>query len=196
MTIVLHGQDSVIEQAHKQLEDIVPVWAVLDYTRTRVIEREILLIKVSVVPESAIKDNSPEGEALSLAPGSRARVGAEVLPVLLLTNLRILKQGKQPTMGLPPLLASSVQRQALTDLSRLFEGRVVDVSLDSVTIELSAKPSRIDSFIELVKPFGIIEVARSGVMAMPRSSASASSGSTLDEDDTSTSVDATMLPPG
>merc|ERR1712014_100694 len=34
MTIVLQGQDGVVEQARRQLEDLVPVWAVLDYQRT------------------------------------------------------------------------------------------------------------------------------------------------------------------
>ena len=52
MTIVINGQDSIIDQARKQLEDIVPVWAVLDLTHGNIIERELLLIKVSVIPHS------------------------------------------------------------------------------------------------------------------------------------------------
>ena len=65
MTIVIHGQDSTIDQARKQLEDIVPVWAVLDYTHCRAIERELLLVKVSVIPEGVVRDD--EGEALSMS---------------------------------------------------------------------------------------------------------------------------------
>ncbi len=49
MCIVLRGQDGVIEQARRQLEDLVPVWAVLDYTNTKVIERELMLVKVSIL---------------------------------------------------------------------------------------------------------------------------------------------------
>lgn len=49
MTIVFKGEDVKIEQAMRQLEALVPVWAVLDYTRTRLIERELLLIKVSII---------------------------------------------------------------------------------------------------------------------------------------------------
>jgi acetolactate synthase-1/3 small subunit len=52
--------------------------------------------------------------------------------------------------------------RALTELTRLFDGKVVDVSSDSVVVELSAKPGRIDSFIKLCKPFGILEASRTG----------------------------------
>ncbi|KAJ2770364.1 acetolactate synthase, regulatory subunit, partial [Coemansia nantahalensis] len=45
MTLVLKGPAIVMEQAKKQLEDLVPIWAVLDYSHTRVIERESLLVK-------------------------------------------------------------------------------------------------------------------------------------------------------
>lgn len=52
--------------------------------------------------------------------------------------------------------------RALTELTRLFDGKVVDVSSDSVVIEMSAKPSRITSFMKLCKPFGILEASRTG----------------------------------
>jgi acetolactate synthase I/III small subunit len=49
MTIVLRGLDGVIEQARRQLEDLVPVWAVLDYTSAALVQRELLLAKVSIL---------------------------------------------------------------------------------------------------------------------------------------------------
>lgn len=52
--------------------------------------------------------------------------------------------------------------RALTELARLFDAKVVDVSSDSIVIELSAKPSRISSFMKLCKPFGILEASRTG----------------------------------
>ncbi len=176
MTIVLHGQDATIEQARRQLEDVVPVWAVLNYTKVRAIERELLLVKVSVIPEDTLKEDE---ETLALAQD----------------NMNNFVYSKNASMT--PLLSSALTRQALTDLTKLFSGRVVDVALDSITIELSAKPSRIDAFIQLVKPFGIIEVARSGVMAMPRAELEEfdQNKSQLEENEVS-GVDATMLPPG
>src|SRR6195952_2658395 len=49
MTIVLQGQDGVVEQARRQLEDLVPVWAVLDYTSAPLVQRELLLAKISIL---------------------------------------------------------------------------------------------------------------------------------------------------
>lgn len=49
MTIVLRGLDGVVEQARRQLEDLVPVWAVLDYTDVALVQRELLLAKVSIL---------------------------------------------------------------------------------------------------------------------------------------------------
>lgn len=52
--------------------------------------------------------------------------------------------------------------RAITELTRLFEGKIVDVSGNSVAVELCAKPERISSFMKLCKPFGIIECSRTG----------------------------------
>lgn len=49
MTIVLRGLDGVVEQARRQLDDLVPVWAVLDYTEAALVQRELLLAKVSIL---------------------------------------------------------------------------------------------------------------------------------------------------
>ena len=47
ITITINGQDEKINRAKKQLEELVPVWAVINYIKTSTIYREILLIKVS-----------------------------------------------------------------------------------------------------------------------------------------------------
>jgi acetolactate synthase I/III small subunit len=92
------------------------------------------------------------------------------------------------------LISSALQRQSITELARLFNARVVDVSLESVIIELSAKPDRVDAFVELLKPFGILEAARSGTMAMPRAVMEGlSQKETIDQAD---AVDLSSLPPG
>lgn len=49
MTIVLTGHDGVVEQARRQLEDLVPVWAVLDYTNSPLVQRELLLAKINIL---------------------------------------------------------------------------------------------------------------------------------------------------
>ncbi|KAJ3111672.1 hypothetical protein HK098_008366, partial [Nowakowskiella sp. JEL0407] len=96
--------------------------------------------------------------------------------------------------GLSPLLSASIQRQAITELAKLFQGQVSDVGIDSVIVELCAKPERIDAFLKLMKPFGIIEAARSGSMALPRSPIY--ENETEETASVESTVDATMLPPG
>ncbi|KAL2915621.1 Bifunctional acetohydroxyacid reductoisomerase [Polyrhizophydium stewartii] len=130
MTIVLYGRDGQVEQARRQLEDIVPVWAVLDYTHAPVLEREILLAKVSTVPPELLA---------AAARRDSAAAGTDAL-----------------------------ERQAISGLAALFGAKIVDVTLEAVTVELSAKPRRIDAFVALLRPYGIVEAARSGAMAMAR----------------------------
>jgi len=61
------------------------------------------------------------------------------------------------------------KRSELMELAELFKGEIVDVGKEHMTIALTAWPKRIDALIELARPYGIVEVARSGVVAMPRS---------------------------
>lgn len=76
------------------------------------------------------------------------------------------------------------------------------MSSDCVVLEVCAKPERITSFMKLCKPFGIIEAARTGVMAMPRSpvhdhyEAQTHHSYSKDEEGDDDYVDPTTLPPG
>ena len=50
----------------------------------------------------------------------------------------------------------------------IFRANIVDVAPGSVMIELSGKERKIEAFIELMRPFGILELTRSGRIAMTR----------------------------
>jgi acetolactate synthase-1/3 small subunit len=52
--------------------------------------------------------------------------------------------------------------QSLHVLANQFGARIVDVSENSIILEMSGKTSRVEAFLSLVKPFGIIESARTG----------------------------------
>ncbi|KAK3846824.1 MAG: small subunit of acetolactate synthase-domain-containing protein [Linnemannia gamsii] len=149
MTIVLRGESNTIEQARRQLEDLVPVWAVLDYAGFKVIERELLLIKVSILGPEHVRAQR----------NSRSPNGWQLLQ----------EEADEDMTPSNALRQTHGHLKSLTELAKLFQGKVVDVSGDCAVIELSAKPDRIDAFVKLVKPFGILEAARSGMMAMPRS---------------------------
>jgi acetolactate synthase I/III small subunit len=53
-------------------------------------------------------------------------------------------------------------------LADAFRARVVDASTDSFVFELTGKPDKVDQFISLMVPLGLVEVARTGVAAIAR----------------------------
>ncbi len=59
-------------------------------------------------------------------------------------------------------------RSGILDMVNIFRGKVVDVGETTMTIEISGKESKLEGFVETMRPFGIIELVRSGIIAMPR----------------------------
>jgi acetolactate synthase-1/3 small subunit len=66
------------------------------------------------------------------------------------------------------------RRSELIELATLFRARVVDVSPERLMIEMSGTEDKIEAFIKLIHSFGIVELARTGVIAMPRGESTAS----------------------
>lgn len=62
------------------------------------------------------------------------------------------------------------KRSDIIELVSVFRGRIVDVSTDMLMIEISGQEGKVESFIELMRPFGIIELVRTGRIAMVRGS--------------------------
>jgi acetolactate synthase I/III small subunit len=60
------------------------------------------------------------------------------------------------------------RRSEVRELADIFRGRVVDVGPEEVMIEISGQERKIEAFIELMRPFGIKELVRSGRIAMVR----------------------------
>jgi acetolactate synthase-1/3 small subunit len=60
------------------------------------------------------------------------------------------------------------KRSEIGELADIFRARIVDVAADVVMIEISGKELKIEAFIELMRPFGIIELVRTGRIAMVR----------------------------
>jgi acetolactate synthase-1/3 small subunit len=111
MTIVTRGDDATLEQIVKQLNKLVDVLKVQDFREGEYIDRELILVKVSV--------------------DSKTR--AEVMQI--------------------------------TDI---FRAKIVDVQPKSLTIEITGNESKIEKFIELMRTFGIVDLTRTGKVALPR----------------------------
>jgi acetolactate synthase-1/3 small subunit len=111
MTFVVSGDGKMLQQVRKQLEKIVTVVKVLDYSGASYVERDLMLIKVQ---------------------------------------------------------AQGHKRSEIKELVDIFRGRIVDVSPEHVIIEISGTESKIESFIDLMRPFGVLEMVRSGRIALLR----------------------------
>jgi len=68
------------------------------------------------------------------------------------------------------------KRSEIRELVDIFRGRIVDVAPETVMVEISGQERKIESFIELMRPFGIVELARTGRIAMVRCAAAARNG--------------------
>jgi acetolactate synthase-1/3 small subunit len=111
MTIVVLGDDRVVEQVRKQLGRIIPVVKVQDFVGQPVVARDLMLIAISAPPE---------------------------------------------------------KRPEILSLIEMFKGKVVDIGLKFVMVEVSGPEEKIEAFINMCKPYGIKNVARTGTIAMPR----------------------------
>lgn len=112
MTIVVNGDDQVIEQVRNQLSKLVVVHTVSDLTGESVVDRELALIRVSVSAET---------------------------------------------------------RSVVLQTVEVFRGRVVDMGRSNITIELTGDIAKIDAFVHAIRPYGLLELVRTGKIAILRS---------------------------
>ncbi|MHC1586488.1 MAG: acetolactate synthase small subunit [Candidatus Hecatellaceae archaeon] len=61
-------------------------------------------------------------------------------------------------------------RADILNYTQIFRARVVDVASESLTIEITGEPEKIDAFINVIKEFGVKEIARTGIAALVRGS--------------------------
>jgi len=113
MSLVVRGDDSVVEQAVKQLNRLIDVIRVTDLTGEEFVERELVLVKVKAKSEAK----------------------AEILRI-----------------------------------ADIFRAKVVDVAPFSYMVELTGAEDKLNAFIELLRPYGIQEFARTGMTVMTRGS--------------------------
>ena len=111
VTLVTRGDMNILEQIKKQLNKLIDVIKVLDFTGTPFVQRELALIKVRAKPEYR----------------------AEILRMV-----------------------------------DIFRSRIIDVGAEYYTVEVTGDEGKIAAFLELLKPLGIKEIARTGAIALGR----------------------------
>lgn len=111
MTIVVSGDEAILEQVRKQLSKLIDTLKVTDLTGIPLVERDLVLVKFKV-------------------PAPR--------------------------------------RGEVMDLAKIFDAKILDITEKTLMVEVSGDEEKIDSFLRLVRPYGIAEMARTGRIALKR----------------------------
>ena len=111
ITMVVSGDEWVLEQVSKQLNKLIEVIKVVDMTGQNYIDRELVLVKVN---------------------------------------------------------STKATRLEINQVVNIFRAKIVDISPKTLTIEATGREDKINAIIGMLKPFGIKEVARTGIIAMKR----------------------------
>jgi len=112
MTVVVNGDDRVLEQIVKQLRKLVDTIEVIDLTREDYVERELVLVKVKAARE---------------------------------------------------------QRSEIIEIAAIFRAKVVDMGNDAIIVEVTGSEGKVNAFVDMMRPFGIEELVRTGTVAIVRS---------------------------
>lgn len=112
LTMVVPGDDRILEQVTKQLNKLVDVIKVYDLTGEKYIDRELMLVRV---------------------------------------------------------LTTAKNRSSVIEMAALVHAEIVCVQNQSLTIQMVGTTEAVENFLELVKPNGIQDVSRTGVIAVGRS---------------------------
>ena len=133
INIVLIGHEGVVEQARRQLEDMVPVWAVLNFTEAPLVQRELLLAKINILGPEYFEELLAHHREIA---SNHAEPGVE--PNLHEQSLDEVSESFHPSN----MAASEALRlkhehlDSITYFAKQFGGRVLDISSNSCTVEL------------------------------------------------------------
>ena len=91
----------------------------------------------------------------------------KVIPVIKITELTPDDAVERELM-LATVKAGAETRSQVTELAAIFEAKIVDVGYDSLTLMVAGAPAKLDAMTDLLAPFGLVEVQRTGRVALPK----------------------------
>ena len=100
----------------------------------------------------------------------KAQLG-RIVPVHQVIDLNTEAQPVERELALFKVAGTGEKRVEALRLADIFRANVVDSTLESFVFEITGTPDKIDSFAELMRPLGLVDVARTGVAALPRGAA-------------------------
>ena len=113
ITIVVDDKENAIEQIEKQLNNLIDVIKVKDFTPTEIISRELMMIKVN---------------------------------------------------------ATGQTRQEIKELADMYGAKIADITRNSMTIECCNTTERLENLLDIVRPYGLKQVIRTGSIALEKGS--------------------------
>lgn len=97
----------------------------------------------------------------------KAQLG-RLVPVHRVVDLSADQSGVEREMALVKVSGTGEQRAEMLRLSNVFRAHVIDITHTSFTFELTGSPTKIDAFVDLMTPLGLVELSRTGVVAIGR----------------------------
>ncbi|MGH8904616.1 MAG: acetolactate synthase small subunit [Egibacteraceae bacterium] len=98
----------------------------------------------------------------------------------LINVLKIVELGHdcavERELQLVKIAATGATRSEIIEIAQVFRSKVVDVDVDSITLEATGAPEKLAAMIRLLEPYGIRELVRSGMIAVGRGSKSITEG--------------------
>lgn len=91
-----------------------------------------------------------------------------MVPVHDVHDLTVESASVERELALIKVRSTGEKRVEALRLADIFRAKVVDTSLSSFVFEITGTPEKVDAFAELMRPLGLIEVARTGVAALSR----------------------------
>ena len=91
----------------------------------------------------------------------------KLIPVLKIAELHPDEAVERELM-LVTVKATAELRSQITELASIFQARIDDVGHDSLTIQVAGAPQKLDAISDLLQPFGILELQRTGRIALPK----------------------------
>ena len=88
----------------------------------------------------------------------------EVIKIKTLRDSEIVKRG----LSLVKVKVTPKTRSEVIEITNVFRAKIVDISPNTLTIELTGHNTKLNAFIDLVEPYGIEEIARTGMTALER----------------------------
>jgi acetolactate synthase-1/3 small subunit len=91
----------------------------------------------------------------------------KLIPVIKIVELAPADAVERELM-LVTVKASAEARSQITELASIFEAKIDDVGYDAMTVAVAGAPEKLDAMTDLLAPFGIVELQRTGRVALPK----------------------------